>query len=77
MARLPADNLVAAEAANQLLERARSAAGASAEEAAAVAAAAAEQLRVIAVLTQGASDLSRLAARLAEGARLMEGDHRP
>ncbi len=77
MARLPADNLVAAEAANQLLEQARAAAGASAEEAAAVAAAAAEQLRVVADLTRGASDLSRLAERLAEGARLMEGDHRP
>jgi methyl-accepting chemotaxis protein len=77
MARLPADNLAAAEAANQLLDRARAAAGASAEEAAAVAAAAAEQLRVVADLTRGASDLSRLAAHLAEGARLMEGDHKP
>ncbi|MBI2535504.1 MAG: hypothetical protein HYW06_00695 [Gemmatimonadetes bacterium] len=76
MARLPTDNLVAAEAANQLLARARAAAGASAEEAAAVAAAAAEQLRVVADLTRGTADLSRLAERLAEGARLMEGDHK-
>ena len=77
MARLPADNLVAAEAANQLLARARAAAGASADEAAAVAAAAAEQLRVVSDLTRGAADLSRLAERLAEGARLMEGDATP
>ena len=77
MARLPADNLVAAEAANQLLTRAGAAAGASAQEAAAVAAAAAEQLRIVSDLTRGAADLSRLTERLAEGARLMEGDHKP
>jgi hypothetical protein len=77
MARLPADNLVAAEAANQLLARARAAAGASANEAAAVATAAAEQLRVVSDLTRGAADLSRLAERLAEGARLMEGEPKP
>src|SRR5574341_1959928 len=77
MARLPADNLLAAEAANQLLDRARSAARASAEEAAAVAAAAAEHLRIVGDLTRGAADLYRLAERLAEGAKLMEGDHKP
>jgi len=77
MARLPAENLLAAEAANQLLARARAAAGASADEAAAVATAAAEQLRVVSDLTRGAADLSRLAERLAEGARLMEGDAKP
>jgi methyl-accepting chemotaxis protein len=77
MARLPTDNLVTAEAANKLLEEARAAAGASADEAAAVAAAAAQQLRVVSDLTRGAADLSRLAERLAEGARLMEGDARP
>ena len=77
MARLPADNLQAAEAANQLLARARAAAGASANEAAAVAAAAAEQLRVVSDLTRGAAELSRLAERLAEGAGLMKGDDKP
>ena len=77
MARLPADNLVSAEAASQLLVRARAAAGASAEETAAVAAAAAEQLRAVSDLTRGAADLSRLAERLAKGASLMEGDDKP
>lgn len=74
MARLPADNLVAAEAANDLLTRARTAAAASAQEAATVAAAAARQLQVVGDLSRGAGDLSRLAQRLAAGASLMEGE---
>jgi hypothetical protein len=73
MARLPADNLRAAEAANDLLARARTAAGASAQEAAAVAQAAAQQLQVVGDLSRGAGDLSRLAQRLAAGASMMEG----
>ena len=73
MARLPADNLAAAEAANDLLNRARSAAVASAQEAASVAQAAAQQLRAMGDLARGAGDLSRLAQRLAAGASMMEG----
>jgi methyl-accepting chemotaxis protein len=74
MARLPADNLRAAEAANDLLTRARTAAAASAQEAAAVAQAAAQQLRAVGDLSRGAGDLSRLAQRLAAGASMMEGE---
>jgi methyl-accepting chemotaxis protein len=74
MARLPADNLRAAEAANGLLARARTAAAASAQEAAAVAQAAAQQLQVVGDLSRGAGDLSRLAQRLAAGASMMEGE---
>ncbi len=74
MARLPADNLEAAQAANDLLTRARTAAAASAQEAATVAAAAAQQLRAVGDLLRGAGDLSRLAERLAAGASMMEGE---
>jgi methyl-accepting chemotaxis protein len=74
LARLPEDNLRAAEAANDLLTRARTAAVASAQEAAAVAQAAAQQLRAVGDLSRGAGDLSRLAQRLAAGASMMEGE---
>ncbi len=74
MARLPVENLVVAEAANDLLTRARAAAAASAQEAATVAAAAARQLQAVGELSRGAGELSRLAGRLAAGASLMEGE---
>ncbi len=74
LARLPRDNLGAAEQATELLARAEAAAGASAQEAHAVAAAAAEQLRTVEALARGAEDLSRLAERLNHGARFMEAE---
>jgi methyl-accepting chemotaxis protein len=74
LARLPRENLAAAERATELLARAEAAAGASAQEAHAVAAAAAEQLRTVEALARGADELSRLAGRLSDGARFMDGE---
>jgi methyl-accepting chemotaxis protein len=74
LARLPRENLTAAEGATALLARAETAAGASAREAHTVAAAAAEQLRTVEALARGADELSQLAERLSEGARFMEGE---
>jgi len=74
LARLPRENVAAAERATELLAHAEAAAGASAQEAHAVAAAAAEQLHTVEALARGAGELSRLAERLSESARFMEGE---
>jgi methyl-accepting chemotaxis protein len=74
LARLPSENLAAAESAKELLGHAQAAAAESAQHAHGIAAAAAEQLRTAETLARGAGDLSEVAKRLASSARFIKGE---
>ncbi len=73
MSQIPVANLETASAVNEILAKARDAATTSAREAMAVAEATGAQRHAIEHLTRGAAEVSRLADRLAEGSRFIEG----
>lgn len=73
MLEIPRHNLALAEEAKRVLDAARAAAAGSADAAASVGDAARQQLRSLEELVRGAAELSRLAERLTQGTRLIQG----